>query len=61
MEAFQIARSDVYALPSRPTFAAHGSVALSPGYQAVAQRDAATQLEKAGIRMAALINRALGS
>ena len=61
MEAFQVTRSDVYALPSRPTCADHGSVSLSPVYQAVAQRGAATQLERAGIRMAALINRALGA
>ena len=59
METFQIARSDAYALPSRPTCADHGSVALSPSYQAAAQRDAAIQLERAGIRMAFLINKAL--
>ena len=59
MESFQIARRDVYALPTRPTCGQHGSVALSAAYQAIARRDAALQLEKAGIRMAALLNRAL--
>jgi len=58
-ESFQIARNDVYALPSRPTCGQHGSVALSAAYQATARRDAAVQLEKAGIRMAVLLNRAL--
>ena len=59
MESFQIARRDVYALPTRPTCGQHGSVALSAAYQATARRDAAVQLEKAGIRMAALLNRTL--
>jgi hypothetical protein len=59
-ESFQIAKADVYALPSRPTCGQDGSVALSVAYQATARRDAALQLEKAGIRMAALLNRALG-
>jgi S1/P1 Nuclease len=60
MELFQIAKMDVYPLPARPTCGQHGSVALSPAYQATARRDAAVQLEKAGVRMAALLNRALG-
>ena len=61
MESFQLGRKDAYALPSRPTCADHGSVALTAAYQATAQRDAALQLEKAGVRMAALLNRDLGS
>ena len=61
MESFRLASKDAYALPSRPTCADHGSVALGAAYQAEAQRDAAVQLEKAGVRMAALLNRALGS
>ena len=61
MESFQIAQRDIYALPSRPTCGDHGSVTLSTAYQATAQRDAAVQFEKAGIRMAAMLNRALGS
>lgn len=59
MESFRLAQRDTYALPSRPTCGQHGSVALSAAYQATARRDAAVQLEKAGIRMAAVLNRAL--
>jgi hypothetical protein len=59
MESFALARKDTYALPSRPTCAEHGAVALSPAYQAEARKDAALQLEKAGVRMAVLLNRAL--
>jgi hypothetical protein len=60
MESFQLSRKDVYALPSQPTCATRGSVTLTPAYQAVAARDAAIQLERAGIRMATLLNWALG-
>ena len=60
LESFALSRRDVYALPSRPTCDAHGSVALSGAYQAQAKKDAALQLEKAGIRMAVVLNRALG-
>jgi hypothetical protein len=60
MESFELGRRDVYALPSRPTCARRGSVALSQEYAARAQKDAATQLLKAGIRMAAVLNGALG-
>ena len=59
-ETFQMSVKDAYALPSRPTCADHGSVALSAAYQAQAQKDAALQLEKAGVRMATMLNRALG-
>ena len=60
MESFALSRKDVYALPSRPTCGDHGSVALSPAYQATARTDAALQLEKAGVRIATLLNRDLG-
>jgi S1/P1 Nuclease len=60
MESFELGRRDVYALPSRPTCARGGSVALSREYAARAQEDAATQLLKAAIRMAAVLNQALG-
>ena len=60
MESFALARKDVYALPSRPTCGDHGSVALSAAYQATARTDAALQLEKAGVRIATLLNRDLG-
>jgi len=61
MESFQLAAKDAYTLPSRPTCNDHGSVALSATYQAQARRDAAQQLEKAGVRIATLLNRSLGS
>ena len=60
MESFELSRKDVYALPSRPTCNDHGVVTLAPEYEAAAVRDAALQLEKAGVRMAVLLNRALG-
>jgi hypothetical protein len=60
-ESFQLATKDAYALPSRPTCNDHGAVALSAAYQAEARKDAALQLEKAGVRMAVMLNRALGS
>jgi hypothetical protein len=60
-QSFQIARTDVYALPVRPTCSDHATTTLSPAYQARAQQIAAVQLEKAGLRIAALLNRALAS
>jgi hypothetical protein len=59
METFEVGRKIAYDLPSRPTCAEQGSVALLPGYQAQARTAAALQLEKAGVRMATLLNRAL--
>ncbi len=61
MESFQLSAKDTYALPSRPTCSDHGSVTLSAAYQTMATRDAAAQLKKAGVRIAVLLNRALGS
>jgi hypothetical protein len=60
METFEVARRDAYALPSRPTCRSGGSVALSADYQSAAKKVAAAQLLKAAIRMAAILNRALG-
>jgi S1/P1 Nuclease len=59
--AFKISKRDAYKLPTLPTCAAPGSVALTAAYEAAANKDAALQLQKAGIRMAALLNKALGS
>jgi hypothetical protein len=56
---FRLAQSDAYKLPARPICGQHGSIALSADYQAMAQRDAEDQIEKAGIRMAFLLNKAL--
>jgi hypothetical protein len=60
MESYPLAKKDVYALPSRPVCNDHGSDALSPAYQAQAKTDAALQLQKAGVRIAAVLNQALG-
>jgi hypothetical protein len=61
MESFELARRDVYALPSLPTCRVRGSVPLSPSYETESQKDASAQLLKAAIRMASLLNAALGS
>jgi len=61
METFEIARHDAYALPSRPTCGTQGSVALPQEYEAEARKVAAAQLQKAAIRMAGILNRALGN
>jgi S1/P1 Nuclease len=60
-ESFQLSRKDVYALPAKPTCAEPGAIVLSAEYQAAAARDAALQLEKAGIRLAVTLNQAAGS
>jgi hypothetical protein len=59
-ESFKLAKTDSYRLPSLPTCAAPGSVALTPAYKAQARKAAAVQLGKAGVRLAAMLNRALG-
>jgi hypothetical protein len=61
MESFALGQRDAYALAIRPTCQLPGSIALSPEYQSRARQDAAMQLKKAGIRMAGLLNNALGS
>src|SRR5579859_4378512 len=61
MESFEIARRDAYALHDLPTCRHRGAVALSADYAAQARKDAATQLLKAGLRMAAVLNQALGA
>lgn len=61
MESFALGQRDAYALPSRPTCQLPGSITLSAEYQSRARQDAAMQLKKAGIRMAGLLNNALGS
>jgi len=59
MESFELGRKDVYSLASRPTCNDHGTVVLTPEYQSAAAKDVALQLEKAGVRMATMLNRAL--
>ena len=60
MDTFEVGRHDAYALPSMPTCQSGGSVALPPAYMAQAEKDAATQLLKAAVRLAAVLNDALG-
>jgi S1/P1 Nuclease len=60
MDTFEIGRRDVYALPSTPTCQSGGSVALSSAYLLQAEKDAVTQLLKAAVRLAAVLNGALG-
>jgi hypothetical protein len=59
LETFEIGRRDAYALASTPTCASRGSVALPPAYQLQAEKDGVTQLRKAAIRLAAVLNGAL--
>jgi hypothetical protein len=59
MESFELGRKDVYSLASRPECNDHGAVTLTTEYEAAASKDAALQLEKAGVRMATVLNRAL--
>jgi hypothetical protein len=61
LESFALGQQDAYALASRPTCQSPGATALSAEYQAEAQKDAALQIEKAAIRLAGLLNNALGS
>jgi hypothetical protein len=61
LESFALGQKDAYAIAPRPTCASPGATALSEDYQAHAQEDAALQLEKAAIRMAGLLNNALGA
>jgi hypothetical protein len=60
MDTLEIGRRDVYALASTPTCRSGGSVALSPAYQRQAEKDAVTQLLKASVRLAAVLNASLG-
>ena len=60
MDTFEIGRRDVYALASEPTCEGGGSIALAPAYQRQAEKDAVTQLLKAAVRLAAVLNGALG-
>jgi len=60
METFEVAQRAAYALPLRPTCRSGSAVALSADYEVEARKVAATQLLKAAIRMAAILNRALG-
>ncbi len=55
MEAFNISFDDVYGQPPLS-----GAVQLDAAYVAKAEKDVALQLSRAGVRLAAILNRALG-
>ena len=62
LEGFEIAKTKVYTLGSRPGCASDPSpISLPPGYEAMAREVDSIQLEKAGVRLAAVLNRALGT
>jgi hypothetical protein len=60
-ESFELARTVVYTVGSRPGCTADSApVSLPAGYEEAARRVAAVRLQQAGVRLAALLNRALG-
>lgn len=62
LEGFRVAQSVVYTIGSKPGCASDPTpIGLPPGYDTTAREVAAVQLEKAGVRLAAILNRALGS
>ena len=58
MEAFAIARSDAYGL--LPLLGDNCTYLLAPEYAEQAKRDVALQLSRAGVRIAFVLNQALG-
>jgi hypothetical protein len=58
LESFQLAKTDAYGRLPAPN--ARGSYHLPETYVAMATRDAAMQLSKAGVRLASVLNKALG-
>jgi hypothetical protein len=61
LEGFHVAQSAVYTIGSKPGCTSNPSpISLPPGYEAAAREVATVQLEKAGVRLAAVLNRALG-
>jgi nuclease S1 len=59
MDTFEVGRRDAYALASMPTCQSAGSIALSPAYRTQAEKDAVTQLQKAAVRLATVLNASL--
>jgi hypothetical protein len=59
-ESFALGQKDAYAIVNRPTCQSPGSTALTADYQTQAQEDAALQIERAAVRIAGLLNAALG-
>jgi len=61
LEGFNVARTVAYTLGSKPGCTSDPSpITLPPGYDEAARTAVAPQLEKAGVRLAAILNRALG-
>jgi hypothetical protein len=58
MESFNVAKADAYGRLPAP--GARGRYRLTDAYVAVADRDVAMQLSKAGVRLAVMLNRAIG-
>jgi hypothetical protein len=58
MESFRMGRDDVYGKlpPAQP----NGRFVLTERYMTMATQDAALQLQRAGVRLAVVLNRALG-
>jgi hypothetical protein len=59
MESFRVAKDDAYGQLPPPN--ARGSFRLPDAYIAMARRDVAMQLSKAGVRLAAVLNKALAN
>ena len=59
LETFAVAKDVAYNLPSRPTCDEHGSIVLPASYRRRAEALAPVQVEKAGVRLAVVLNRAL--
>lgn len=60
-EGFDLAKAAAYTLGSKPGCTPDPSpMTLPPGYDQIARDTAAVQLQKAGVRLAAVLNRALG-
>ena len=58
MESFKVAREDAYGRLPQPN--ARGTYQLPAEYISMATHDVASQLSKAGVRLAAMLNKALG-
>lgn len=62
MESYGVAKAKVYTLGSRAGCGGdQGPVSLPPGYAETAPKVAALQMERAGVRLAMVLNHALGS
>ena len=60
LEGFDISRDQVYTIGSKPGCTSDPSaIGLPPGYEDAARQTAGVQLQKAGVRLAVILNRAL--